>query len=174
MTPEEFRKLPIIKRVNVVSKRLASGDSRDLIKKELGINRYELSHLRRLDKHLAHSSRSLIDKNGLSEGHARALARVRGVDQDRLLRDTIQKRWSVRVLEQAVKAHLDGVEFADRSSDAEYYAQLAEFIADQIGHPVRILPAKEPGTGQITITYFDLDAFDGILKRMRVKLPDDI
>lgn len=174
MTPEDFRKLSIIERIDTLSARLSAGDSSDLVKREFGLSRYELSHLRRLTKNLTDTTRHLIKRNGLSEGHARALARLGGHPQDKFVRDTIQKRWSVRLLEQAVKAHLEGVEFKDRSADVHYYDQLSTYISEHIGHPVKIQPAKEPGNGQITISYFGLDSFDGILKRMRIKLPDDM
>ena len=174
MTPEDFKRLPIIERLEKLAGILISRDSSDSIKKELGLSRYELSHLKRLDKHLSETSKQLIHKNKLSEGHAKALARLRGSQQDKLLRDTIQKRWSVRVLEQAVSAQLDGEEFNDRSTDALYYEQLSNHVSEQIGHPAKIFPDKTQGNGQITITYYGLDSFDGILKRLRVKLPDDM
>lgn len=174
MTPEDFRKLSIIERLEALAARTAAQESSHSIKKALGLNRYELSHLRRLDRCLSDTAKHLINKNRLSEGHARALARLSHPQQERLVRDTLQKQWSVRDLEQAVKATIEGADIRDKSADARYYDQLGVYISDQLGHPVKIQPAHTPGHGQITITYFGLDSFDGILNRMRIKLPDEL
>lgn len=174
MTPEDFRKLPIIARLDVLATLTAAKESSGTIKQELGLNRYELSHLRRLDKYLSDTAKHLINRNRLSEGHARALARLPHAQQENLVRDTIQRHWSVRDLEQAVKATIDGTGIKDKSADARYYDQLSMHISDQIGHPVKIQPAQTPGHGQITITYYGLDSFDGILSRMRIKLPEEL
>ena len=174
MTPEIFRRLAIVQRIEAVSQRLASYESSDSIKQGLGLSRYELSHLRRLDRKLSGPTKQLISRHGLSEGHARALARLCDTDQDRLARDSIQKRWSVRDLEHAVQALIEGEVFKDKAADAYYYEQLGTHVAEQIGHPVKIQPSQTPGNGQIIITYFGLDSFDGILKRLRITLPDDL
>lgn len=174
MTPEDFRKLPIIERLDALAARTAAQESSHSIKKALGLNRYELSHLRRLDRCLSDTAKHLINKNRLSEGHARALARLSHPQQERLVRDTLQKQWSVRDLEQAVKATIEGGDIKDKSADARYYDQLGTNISEQIGHPVKIQPSQTPDNGQIIITYFGLDSFDGILKRLRIKLPDDM
>lgn len=168
MGQEEFKKLGVIERVLLIEEmdqdRVSAGD----IKKQLGLNRYDLSHLRRLSRNLTPVSRGLLQANDLSEGHARALCRLRGKQQEEMLRNALRFNWSVRKLEGRIK---DLLANREPPPDASYYEQLSVKIADAIGHPVKVRPdTSKPGKGDIIITYLGFDAFDAILERMRVEL----
>lgn len=163
----EFKNLSVIDRVEIVEDLYSRGLSSKQIKSEFGLDRYELSHLRRISKRLTENTRRLLKKNDLSEGHARALARLAGRRQEEMLASALQYNWSVRTLEGRIRGELNGREPAP---DDTYYNQLAERISEAIGHPVQLTPSKTlQGSGEIKITYLGLDAFDSIMDRLRVK-----
>lgn len=171
MDQKEFKALPVIKRVEEIELRRELGHSNERIKEALGLTRYELSHLNRLSKNLNPEARKLIDRNNLSEGHARALVRLPIKAQEKIIRDTLARKWSVRQLEQRVRDYLANREPAP---DALYYKQLATHISETIGHPVEVCPDKSiPSKGKIVITYLGFDAFDSIMERMNVKIGDE-
>lgn len=172
MDQEEFKKLGVIEKVVAIEEMDRGKASAREIKEQLGLNRYDLSHLRRLSRNLTPVSRGLLQANDLSEGHARALCRLRGKQQEEMLRNALRFNWSVRKLEGRVKALLANRE---PPPDASYYEQLAARIANAIGHPVKVCASKtNPSKGEITITYLGLDAFDAIMQRMRVDLSEDL
>ena len=137
------------------------------IKAKLSINRFDLSHYQRLSNRLIDISRYLIEKNHLSEGHAKAIGRLKGEAQETLARTIIQKRLSVRQAEAEAKAMLAG---KSGTQDSKYYEQLSETISEQLGHPTKILPSKSNQGGEIVIRYFDLDDFENTLERLKVRL----
>lgn len=168
MAKAEFKELPIIQKMEEVELRKSLGDSSAMIKADLSLTRFELSHLNRLIKNLSVEARKLIKRNNLTEGHARAVARLPEKQQVELIRETLYRRWSVRKLEQRVKETITG---KSPAPDAEYFAQLERQIADAIGHPVNVEPDKTNSSkGKIVITYLDFEAFDSIMERMRVNL----
>lgn len=161
-----FRNLPAIKKLDELERRLAIGDTSAEICSGLNINRYELSHLKRVSRKLSDTAKQLIARNDLSDGHARALARVSGTLQETLARDTIQHHWSVRRLEQEVRSRLEG---KDAPRDQAYYDHISEIISQYVSHPVSVAPdTKDPRKGKIVITYADFTCFDSILDRLRV------
>tara|TARA_B110000211_G_C14089941_1_gene558472 strand:- start:3546 stop:4061 length:516 start_codon:yes stop_codon:yes gene_type:complete len=171
MDQQEFKTLPVIKRIEEVELRRDLGDSSAEIKEALGLTRYELSHLNRLSKKLCYEARKLIKRNNLSEGHARALVRLPQKAQEDILREALHRKWSVRKLEQRVRDYIAGRE---PTPDASYYEQLATHISDTIGHPVQVRPDRtNPSKGKIVITYLGLDAFDSVMERMNVKIGDE-
>lgn len=172
MDAQEFKDLPVVKRVEEVELRLELGDSNAEVKEALGLTRYELSHLNRLSKKLTPATRKLLKRNThLSEGHARALVRLPAKAQEDMLREALHRKLSVRKLELRVKDYLDGRE---PTPDASYYEQLSTHISETIGHPVKVRPDKSnPSKGKIVITYLGLDAFDSVMERMNVKVGEE-
>lgn len=170
ISAEDFHSLGVIEKIRFVERLIDLKVKSKEVKRQLGLTTYNMSHLMRLSKGLTEDVKNIIAKGGLSAGHARAIARLSKPLQERFTRDCIQKKWSVRKIEVAVKASLLGV----NNTDAEYYRRLAETVGDQIGHPVEIHPdTTKVGQGTIVIRYLGLEAFEGILQRMRVKLPDE-
>lgn len=170
MIPKEFKALPFADRLDEVERRLAIGDTRAEIREALGITRFELSHLCRISRELEDTTKQLIEKNGLSEGHAKALTRTSGRLQDDLIRSAIQHRWSVRRLEQEVRAGLSGT---DSVPDQEHYDRISQLMSETIGHPVTVRPdKKDQRKGTITIQYFDFESFDSIADRLNVSLDE--
>jgi ParB-like chromosome segregation protein Spo0J len=166
-----FKDFPVIDRIEALESHLKRKETPAAIKEALGLSRHEMSHLNRLRKNLAPESRKLIRKNKLSEGHARALARLSGDPQVDMLRESLHRNWSVRALESRIRDRLE-----DRTSapDATYYEQLSLHVADTIGHPVKILPdSVSPTKGKIVITYYGLDEFDSVMQRLKVSMGDE-
>lgn len=161
----------VIKKVRHIENLLHLGEPPKKIKERLGLNRFEYSHLMRISRKLSEPVKDILAKSKLSEGHARALTSLPQAKQEEAARNAIGKRWSVRRLEQEVRALLVGKPVND---DNSYYENLGEKISATIGHPVKVIPSKtDQSTGMIQITYLGYDAFDGIMARMRVKLEDD-
>jgi hypothetical protein len=160
-----------IKKVRHIENLLHLGESPKRIKERLGLNRFEYSHLVRISRKLAEPVKDILVKSKLSEGHARALTSLGHAQQEETARNAIARRWSVRRLEQEVRALLEGKQV---NEDSAYYENLGERISSIIGHPVKVIPSKnDQSTGMIQITYLGYDAFDGIMARMRVKLEED-
>lgn len=138
------------------------------LKERLVVDRFELSHLRRLARALSDPAREVVRRAGLTFAHARAIARLPARDQESFARDIVQKRWSVRKAEQAAAARVKG---EAPGPDREYYEQLSTRISEYVGHPVEVdVDKKNPKRGVIKITYADLDCFDSIMQRLRVSL----
>lgn len=171
MNAGDFKSLSAIRKLDEIERRLAIGDTSAEICADLAITRYELSHLKRVSRNLSDTTKHLIARNGLSDGHARALARATGKQQDSLIRDTLQRKWSVRRLEQEVRARLEGQE---APKDKEFYDRISEIISQYVTHPVRVVPDKsDPRKGTFVISYNDLTCFDSIIDRLQVP-PDEL
>lgn len=166
MTPDKFRSLSFSERLDEINYLQSCKTPSKEIKSTLGISRSELSHLLRTDAKLDEHVKDLIRRNKLSLGHAKAIARLSGAQQDRLTRDVISKRWSVRRAEAEVRAALSGKTLSDNA----YYEQLSETISDQVGQPVKIIP--DGSKGCIQIEYFSFEDFDNIMARMKIQLPE--
>lgn len=165
-----FPQLGVAARVRMVGQLAEAGVPMRELKTALGLSRFDLSHYRRLGRRLAGPVLDLVERAGLTFGHARAIARLPLPQQEAFARDVIQRRWSAHRTESEAKRALAG---AQPGPDAHYYGALAETISEQIGHPVTVTanPAR-PQSGTIAIAYADFDCFDSILARMRVKLPE--
>lgn len=168
MTPEVFKALGVIEKLEVLESYITSIPKAE-IKTLLGLSRVELSHLLRLSKRLGAGVRSLIKKNDLPQGYAKAITRLPHSAQDKVIRDALLKGWSVRRIEEEVRVIAEGREAVQ---DSSYYRQLGELIGDQIGNPVTVKPNKNNKGGELVIRYFDYADFDSVLDRLRVKLPE--
>lgn len=170
MNHSEFVALPLIEKLAFIECQLNAGVSAKKIKLSLGLNRHSLSTYKRLIKDLDPEIKDLIDKHNLSEGHARALARLPGPNQDKFARDVIQRKWSVRKLESSVSAFINNKQL--QGQDLNYYSWLSDALSDELKQPVLVVPSKETGAGELRIKYFSLDEFDGLMKRLRISLSD--
>lgn len=163
-------KLDVHAALAVLEELEGEGASSGTIRQRLGLDRFELSHLRRLARQLTLPAREVIGRARLSFAHARAIARLSGVAQETLARDIAQRRWSAHRAEREARERLAG---SGGAPDMALYAALAERIAEQIGHPVQIqVDRADPRRGEITVTFADLDCFDAIVSRLGVRLDE--
>ena len=159
------------------------------IGERIGIDRSTVANLIRLVD-LEPEIQRLVQEGALSAGHARALLSV-GVTPARL---ELAKRaathgWSVRRLEEqartAVHAGLSATQAAaigkgasllaaDAAASARREAAIRDIerrLAEHLGTRVRIRTDPSGKKGSLSVEFYDLDQFDGLLARIGLR-PD--
>jgi ParB family chromosome partitioning protein len=109
----------------------------------------------------------------LSLGHARALIGLEPGQQVFFMEQVIADNWSVRQLEQAIKAAKSKPyePMLTKSNDRDI-ERLQVFLGEQIGAPVLIDGATEQG-GWLKVKFFDNDTLQGLLERLGLRYDDD-
>ena len=115
----------------------------------------------------------------MSGGQAKALAGVRdAVKQTALAERAIKQDWSVRQLEQAVRAvaPADAARSADDEPStaklrrpAAHLADLEQQIGRQLQTKVHIRTGRKKGSGSLTIDFYTIDQFDAILAKLGIQ-----
>ena len=112
--------------------------------------------------------RSLISNQSLSLGHARVLVGLTTIEQESFARQVLEEQWSVRQLEQAIKAYKaqtgKPIKNAKKDRDVE---RLQSILAEQVGAPVEILSDEEGGW--LRMKFFDNDTLAGLLERLGLR-----
>ncbi len=122
-------------------------------------------------------TRSLVQKGVLTGGHGRVLLSI----EDLLIRAALAKKaisegWSVREMERQVRtimsSNIDektpGTKEADRPRRA-HLDDLEAQLSDHLGTRVRITANRKGYKGKLSIEFYDLDQFDGLLERVGFK-----
>lgn len=149
----------------------------------LGMDRTTVTnHLRLLE--LGDETLELIATGSLGFAHGRALAGVAdGQERYRLAKAAIEEGWSARKLEREVASHISGTHDKDRSSDvtsepSELEADdgptraravlddMEKRLGEHLGTRVSLKTNPSGQQGSMTISFFSLDEFDGILDRL--------
>lgn len=134
----------------------------------VALDRATIANLLRL-RELDPSTREALAEGLLSQGHARALLGCKDVDvRVLLLARCVRDGWSVRETERRVKrAHngtaIGGGATVPRSANVE---DLEVRLGAHLGTKVRISLGRKKGTGRMTIQFFSLDQFDGLLAKV--------
>jgi ParB family chromosome partitioning protein len=133
----------------------------------VGRSRAAVSNLLRLLELPAEIKR-LLDDRELEMGHARALATLPEARAVALAHVAVEKRWSVRELEDAVRQSAgDGAKPAKPAARPDpNIAALERDLAEKLATRVRLAHARN-GRGKLVIHYHSLDELDGILERIR-------
>lgn len=139
----------------------------------LGVDRSSITNLIRLAE-LDEHCKSHVRDGYLSLGHGRCLLGVDRLDARRLLADqAVKGGWSVRKLERAIRAHFQGAQHASRKAVATagsrrsaHLDDLEQRLGEHLGTRVRITTGRKKGAGKLTIEFFDLDQFDGLLRTL--------
>jgi ParB family chromosome partitioning protein len=133
----------------------------------VGRSRAAVSNLLRLLELPAEIKR-LLDDRELEMGHARALATLPEARAVALAHVTVEKRWSVRELEDAVRrAGGDAAKPTKAAAKPDpNIAALERDLAEKLATRVRLAHARN-GRGKLVIHYHSLDELDGILERIR-------
>jgi ParB family chromosome partitioning protein len=145
----------------------------EALAERVGLDRTTVTNLLRLAE-LDPVSTELVRKGVLSQGHAKALMGIQNTKTRGTLAESAARGdWSVRALEQEVqrlnrssidvprgtqtdrrKAHIDGLE---------------KKISQVLGTEVRISTGRKPNTGKLTISFYSIEQFEGILASMGLK-----
>jgi ParB family chromosome partitioning protein len=133
----------------------------------VGRSRAAVSNLLRLLELPAEIKR-LLDDRELEMGHARALATLPEARAVALAHVAVEKRWSVRELEDAVRrAGGDAAKPTKAAAKPDpNIAALERDLAEKLATRVRLAHARN-GRGKLVIHYHSLDELDGILERIR-------
>lgn len=139
----------------------------------VGLERSTVTNLLRLLK-LHPPVREMVARGQLSMGQSRALAGLDDATQQQALAErTIRDGLSVRQVEAEVKA-ADGAsanpsEPAQKPVRAAYLDDLERQIGEQLSTKVQIKTARKKGAGSLTIAFYDIDQFDGLLAKLGVE-----
>lgn len=148
--------------------------SQQEIAERVGIDRSSVANLIRITT-LEERIQMLLADGSLTAGHAKAiLAHPPGDSRVRLASQAAREGWSVRKLEQWGAPNEATVGRADDPQPPEprdvAAADIAAQLAEQLGTRVTVRTDASGARGRITIEFYDLDHFDGLMKRIGVTL----
>lgn len=153
------------------------GGSQEELATRLGMDRSTVANLIRL-LDLPEEIQTMVRKEELSQGHARALLSLNAWEQLEFAKRIIAESWSVRQTERAVK---EFIETGDRSENPEawnvidqdgnrkttpvneHLAALEQEFRYQLGTKVK-LSQSDKGKGKLVISFASHDEFDYIYK----------
>lgn len=133
----------------------------------IGKSRSHIANILRLLS-LADPIKNLIREQALSFGHARVLVGLSVEQQQWFAQQCLDGDWSVRHLEQEVKAyknHSDVLKNPKKDRDVE---RLQTILEEQLGAPVQIINDNLEG-GWLKLKFFDNDTLAGLLERLGLR-----
>lgn len=148
------------------------GLSHQAIGDRVGIDRATVSNLLRLNE-LDPVTAQAVRDGSVSMGHAKVLLGISdAARRGGLVRQAIQEGWSVRELEEAVRATSPRVprgtsaRGAGTGSTSAHVAQLQRALEEYLGTRVNVRVGRKKGAGEIRIAFHSLDEFDGLMQRI--------
>ena len=136
----------------------------------VGLNRSTVTNfIRLLD--LDDLTRDAVGRGRLGQAHARLLLGVTNLQVRRHLAElAIREDWSVRVLEKRIGTLTTAPTKPVKSAAAPAHRlDIERQLSDHLGTRVRVHPGKKKGTGRLTIEFYTLDQFDGLMERLEFK-----
>lgn len=133
----------------------------------VGLNRSSVMNFLRLLE-LDQSSQDALRAEQLTVGHAKALLAITNITQRRRFAEAaIRQGWSVRTLEQRVGQLSDRSKAVASTSRVDPHLQdLQRQLGEHLGTKVVITQGKKKGAGRLTIDFYSLDQFDGLMDRL--------
>ena len=139
---------------------------------KVGLDRATVANLLRLND-LDPFSAGCVREGRLSQGHAKALLAIDNLQARRAIAEkALHDEWSVRQIEREVQRvkTVSGLTPAQappppRRGSAQV-GDLERRVGLHMGSKVKIKKGRKAGTGTLTIQFFTLDQFDGILQKM--------
>ncbi|MFI4919257.1 MAG: ParB/RepB/Spo0J family partition protein [Legionellales bacterium] len=129
------------------------------------------SHIANIVRLLALTAlvKQFIRNKLLSSGHAKVLIGLEPAQQELLAQQTVDEKWSVRQLEQAVKATKNKAILTPKNAKTDRDIERLQIIlAEQVGAPVQIMNDNEQG-GWLKLKFFDNDTLAGLLDRLGLR-----
>jgi len=144
------------------------GLSQEQIGERVGLDRSSVSNFMRLTE-LEEEIRDLIVSERLGSGHGKVLLGFDAGDgRVTLARRAANEGWSVRRLEREStpdKKTGSGAKRAPRNEVSPALADLEQQLSIHLGTRVKIQTDKSGARGAMSIEFYDLDQFDGLLSR---------
>jgi ParB family chromosome partitioning protein len=139
------------------------------IAKHVGLDRSSVSnHLRLLE--LDEDTTDALRTGRLSMGHGRALLAITNeVERAALARQSDRQGWSVRELERRIRDRTrEAAETVPRREDPRHahMKDLERRLGDHLGTKVTLNAGRKKGAGTLTIAFYSLDEFEGLMERL--------
>lgn len=139
---------------------------------KVGLDRATVANLLRLND-LDPFSAGCVREGRLTQGHAKALLAIDNVQARRVIAErALHDEWSVRQIErevQRVKSASGLVALTASAPARRPSAQIGDLekrLGMHLGSRVRLKKGRKSGTGTLSIQFFSLDQFDGILQKI--------
>jgi ParB family chromosome partitioning protein len=134
----------------------------------VGKSRSHVANLLRLLS-LNPSIKEHLRTKNLSLGHARMLVGLNPEQQEYWAKEVLEKDWSVRQLELAVKKQTNQEQLTpkDPKKDRDI-ERLQTILSEQVGAPVHIINEQDQG-GWLKVKFFDNDTLAGLLERLGLR-----
>ena len=162
----------------IALRRLADdyGLTHQQIADKVGLDRASVTNLLRLSD-LDRPTAELVRTGKLSQGHAKALlALVDPSARGQLAHRVVAEEWSVRELERRIqlvqkggaslRAPSDEMTNPEVNARNANVADLERQLAEHLGTRVRIQLGRKKGSGRLTIDFYNLDQFDGLMQKI--------
>ena len=146
----------------------------DKLAQKLSLDRSTITNLLRLAE-LDSQTASLVRQGVLTQGHAKSLLGVVDIKTRATLAESaVRGEWSVRVLEREVqrlatesKSRVPrGTQPARRQANVK---DLETRLSTLIGTRVTIQLGRKPNTGKVSMEFFSLDQFEGMLAKLGLR-----
>jgi len=140
------------------------------VAERVGLNRSTVTNFIRLLE-LDDLTRDAVGRGRLGQAHARLLLGVTNLQVRRHLAElAIREDWSVRVLEKRIGTLTTAPTRPVKSAAAPAHRlDIERQLSDHLGTRVRVHPGKKKGTGRLSIEFYTLDQFDGLMERLGFK-----
>ncbi len=148
------------------------GLSASAVATQVGLERSTVANLLRL-RDADPDLRSALIEGLITQGHAKALLGVGDLSARKvLLGCCVREGWSVRETERRVQQSSSGPEAVSSSgvspekSRSPHVADLEKRLGVHLGTRVGISLGRKKGQGKMTINFFSLEQFDGLLEKL--------
>ncbi len=140
------------------------------VAERVGLNRSTITNfIRLLD--LDDLTRDAVGQGRLGQAHARLLLTVTNLQVRRHLAElAIREDWSVRTLEKRIGTMTTVSKTRVKSAAAPAHRlDIERQLSEHLGTKVRVHAGKKKGSGRLTIEFYTLDQFDGLMERLGFK-----
>lgn len=163
----------------VALQRLAEdfGLTHQSIADRVGLDRATISNLLRLAE-LDPATSEMVRSGRLTQGHAKALLGITDLRaRSQFALSAMKDEWSVRELERRIQQRLRGGATIPPASGPQpgskevsartaHVADLERQLAEYLGTRVRIQLGRKKGSGRLSLDFYNLDQFDGLMQRI--------
>jgi ParB family chromosome partitioning protein len=143
---------------------------------KVGLDRASVTNLLRLSE-LDRATADLVRSGRLTQGHAKALLGITDLGaRSQLATSALAEEWSVRELERRVQQAAKGVRrpvqgsggttSAELTARDANVADLERQLSEHLGTRVSIQLGRKKGSGRLTLDFYNLDQFDGLMQKM--------
>ncbi len=163
-----------IERADGVAQLMESfGLSQAAVAEQIGLDRTTVTNLLRL-READPGMREALVEGLLTQGHAKALLGVADLARrTSLLERCVREGWSVREVERRVQdigglesSSSDSLNGSDRPLKSAHIADLEKRLEQHLGTKVAISLGKKKGKGRLTLEFYSIKQFDGLLEKI--------